>query len=477
MYSLQANLLSAKSNMHELMLVSISFCLLLASSIDNFFVGNMLKVFWLLSLFLVSKINLGAAIALYGVSVVIYSVHHFNAWGSLVERPDNFALIIILLSFLFSNFHKYILSKARNLGLLIFIFIASALILTAAQGLMTRIVFAEFMRTFGISLCLFLLLMISPISPKEARSFFYIIIVFGLYVAAVSLIERIGYHSYLIPPWIGDPSFNRTMAEGRSGGPFLQSEFNGMALSMIFCIIWGAIISETFRFNLILFFISFLCLIAILFTYTRAAWLSAVFASLIFLIMPHSTARKGLRRLAIISIGIILLLIVVMFPVKIAKERLGDAGTAYYRINVWVAGLRMVSQKPLFGYGIGQFQEKLFGYHYPLLSSLGSSLEYKEISGEGNIAHNTLLSILVEQGFFGLILYLLITYKIYKRAKDSIYFIWPQNGLLFVSTFMLVYIINSQFVVAHDPGVNIIFYGTLGIISGLANNKPTNTIN
>jgi O-antigen ligase len=474
MHTPEANILLAKLHINDIIIVSISFCFLFVSSIDDLFVGNAIKIFWLLSLFIVTKINFGAAIALYGVSVVIYSVHHFNAWGSFIERPDNFALIIILLSFFIKNFRKDILSKASTLGILILIFIVSALTLTAAQGLMTRIVFAEFMRTFGISLCLFLLLMISPISPKDARSFFSIIILFGLYVAAISIIERIGYPSYMIPPWIGDPALNRTIAEGRSGGPFLQSEFNGMALSMIFCIIWGAIISEMFRFKLILFLISFLCLIAIFFTYTRAAWLSAVLACLMFLIMPHSAAKKGVRRLMIISIGIILLSIVVMFPVNMAKERLGDAGTAYYRINVWVAGLRMVVQKPLFGYGIGQFQEKLFDYHYPLPSRLGSSLEYKEISGEGNIAHNTLLSILVEQGFFGLLLYLLITYNIYQRVKMSIYSIWPQNGLLFVSTFMLVYIINSQFIVAHDPGVNIIFYGTLGIISGLANNKPLN---
>jgi O-antigen ligase len=148
---------------------------------------------------------------------------------------------------------------------------------------------------------------------------------------------------------------------------------------------------------------------------------------------------------------------------KIIQDRLRDEVTIYFRINMWASGIKMAIYKPLFGYGFGQFKENIYYYHEPI-----ANVTYKAIPKEGQVAHNTLLDILIEQGILGLIMYGIIILKIFIKGRKGSFSLWPREGGAWVLAFSVIYFLNIQFVNAHEPTCNLIYYGTMGIIAGYA---------
>ena len=302
----------------------------------------------------------------------------------------------------------------------------------------------------------------SSILIEEFKAFLSVMMVLGLYMAGISIMERLGFYSYIIPGWIGDPSLNETIGSGRSGGLLLQSEWTGFALSLIYCLILGHVFLKATRNHLTESIAIGLCIIGIFLTYTRAAWLSVACATLLLIFKSYQLGDWGkTKRIAIICIALISIVFIALFPNKTARERVTDIGTVYFRLNLWTAGLRMAAHKPLFGYGFGQFQENVVAYQSP-----SGEIPYNEIQ-EGTVAHNTFISIMVEQGLVGFTIYMLIFCLICLKGIQSISLEWPKDGPLWLISFIVVYIINIQFVVAYDPTTNFIFYGTMGFIAGL----------
>jgi O-antigen ligase len=70
------------------------------------------------------------------------------------------------------------------------------------------------------------------------------------------------------------------------------------------------------------------------------------------------------------------------------------------RFKIWVAGIHAFAQRPMTGYGTSSFVRAT----QPEMGSLG------------NVAHNTYLSVLVEQGIVGLVLYLMMFVAVYQSV-------------------------------------------------------------
>src|SRR5215472_5870100 len=77
-------------------LMYLSLLLLLLSTIPAGAVGNAITLAWLASVAVLAFLNAGAACGLYIASVALYGILHFTGWGSIFERPDNYALPILL---------------------------------------------------------------------------------------------------------------------------------------------------------------------------------------------------------------------------------------------------------------------------------------------------------------------------------------------------------------------------------------------
>ncbi|HEY2720603.1 MAG TPA: O-antigen ligase family protein [Chitinophagaceae bacterium] len=105
----------------------------------------------------------------------------------------------------------------------------------------------------------------------------------------------------------------------------------------------------------------------------------------------------------------------------IATYRLKDLSTAE-RLNRWVAGVRMIKDNWLMGYGPNTFYNNYKPYTIPVFKTWVSD------NKEHSTVHNYFLFVFIEQGIPGLLFFLLLTggmlyysEKLYKRIQDRFY--------------------------------------------------------
>ena len=105
----------------------------------------------------------------------------------------------------------------------------------------------------------------------------------------------------------------------------------------------------------------------------------------------------------------------------VATYKLKDVSTAerFYR---WIAGVRMIKEKPLNGFGPGTFYENYKPYAVPAFKTWVSD------NKERSTVHNYFLLLLIEQGIPGLFFFLLLlgamlyySQHLYQRTKDIFY--------------------------------------------------------
>lgn len=82
----------------------------------------------------------------------------------------------------------------------------------------------------------------------------------------------------------------------------------------------------------------------------------------------------------------------------------GEDVSSMERVYRWVAAARMVPERPLMGVGSGNFFDFYKKY------GLGSFETYISDNKEQSTVHNYFLLMLVEQGFIGLAIFVLLTY-------------------------------------------------------------------
>jgi O-antigen ligase len=146
-------------------------------------------------------------------------------------------------------------------------------------------------------------------------------------------------------------------------------------------------------------------LLAIGLTGSRGGMITTVFA---LLIVPVSMTRLTPGRLAtaIAMLALSGALAVAYVPDKVV-ERLASTQTDVEdlrfggRFKLWVAGLQAFTQKPMLGYGTSGFIPAI----YPILGS------------KSQVAHNSYLSILVEQGIIGFVFYMWMIIAVWRAVR------------------------------------------------------------
>lgn len=137
-------------------------------------------------------------------------------------------------------------------------------------------------------------------------------------------------------------------------------------------------------------------------TYSKGGWLSlaltAVFAS--FFLIPELSALKKIS-IGIFAIGLIFFLVIGLEST--GRKKLGFIDSFKARAGYWQAGVLMLRDNPLKGYGLGNFSEL-----YP---------EYKlPEAEETQLAHNNYLQVWVEMGILGLFILLWIVFNFLREG-------------------------------------------------------------
>jgi O-antigen ligase len=408
-------------------------------------------------------VNVGAATAVYIATALVFSVHHSGGDLSYVERPDNIAFLFLTAYLVAGRGFRRSAGRFGSTATVIALFVLTAVIHLIALVGVEWFWFAWFARMFGIPLTLFVLLRRAALSTGEVRGMLVIMAALSIYLAVVSLLEVVDWHGLILPPWIADPDFNPIYGAARVGGVAMQAEWNALQMSLGLCVLLLVLAHGRSGARIGWALGAALCLVAIYFCYTRAAYLGLVVGGIPLLWQRAAGAGTTIRRRMLFLAGVIGFAgFVLLFPSQMLQDRVSDTGNVYFRLNIWAAAVGMIKENPLFGVGFGHFSWRMLSYLRDLgvIPSMGPY-------AEGNLAHNTTLSVAAELGLVGLTLYGLVIWGVFKVSRDAAGSAWGQVGRLWVAGFTLVYLVNIQFVTAHMLGPNAMYFGVLGAIAGM----------
>ena len=218
---------------------------------------------------------------------------------------------------------------------------------------------------------------------------------------------------------------------------------------------------STKRYSLVKFGLLLLFLIAIYFTYTRAAQLSVVLAAIMVLILKWKMTKYGLG--LGMCVGILLVVFLCTdnryldfapdYEKTIAHKKfdnLVEATTKMQDISTverfyrWVAGFYMVDEKPITGYGPARFY---FEYQPHTVTSYKT---YVSDNPEKSGIHNYYLMIAVEQGIPGLMIFLALLFLVILKGENLIHRLKEKSDILLVYAACVSFILICIVILIND---------------------------
>lgn len=445
---------------HGVFLLYLSLLILLFSTIDNGPLGDLVKCCWLISFSALALVNIGSAFVAYIASLALYSPLHYESMFPLLQRPDNLAMPILFAAMAFQVLSRNRLLRSVNpyVAVLIVYFLAHGLIFAPEHSA------ALIRNIIPFLACLFAAWI--GFGQQEIKAFEDGLIALAWYSGFVSILERTPFVDRVLPFWVGDPSLrpfdlfqDQWIDLHRSGGPLLQPAFNGLLLGMVLLII---VLRSRKGISPYHAFAVFFCLAGTFFTYTRGVVLSILLALLWFPGWAQNKKQANKRRLMLLGAALLVLAAGLAAGGSAVHDRLEDSDNIFYRLQLWGAALRLFAAHPITGVGFFNFGTAL-GTVQQGFGSL--EREYRTIE-TGVASHNTALTVLVEFGLPGFVIFMLAFWKLVQRARENCSKFLGIQGASWVIAFTIVYVINSQFISCFEVTVNTIFFGTLGVLAG-----------
>jgi putative inorganic carbon (HCO3(-)) transporter len=267
----------------------------------------------------------------------------------------------------------------------------------AVQTLTQRSSFFGLLDRFG--LVPFAMFFLAPLIFRTHRQRMILVttlVCVGAYLAFTAAAEFTHLNALVFPRYILNPDLG--IHYGRSRGPFLEAVANGLALQE--CGVAAALAVVLWRRRLarvIAAGVALACAAGILFTLTRAVWIGAAAST----ILVMATAPQ-LRRLLIPAVVLGVLSIGIAFAAVPSLKDRADAraqsqGPVWDRYNTDAAALRMIQEKPAFGWGWDSFVTEGTAH-------LRQARTYP-LTGAGLNVHNVFLSHATELGLVGFALW------------------------------------------------------------------------
>lgn len=176
---------------------------------------------------------------------------------------------------------------------------------------------------------------------------------------------------------------------------------------LVFILPWTLfVIFSTRNLQKTLFVLGFLILVFNLFlTFTRASWIGFVFSMLLLLILIFKFQIKPV----FLKISVLFFVFFIVFKAYAGIFQF-EPGTLKSRILIWKTSIKMIKNRPLCGYGTGNFE----------IAYYKTASEKKDVFVPSNLrvdkAHNEFVEIAVENGIVGLFLFLFFIFTIYKMS-------------------------------------------------------------
>lgn len=202
-------------------------------------------------------------------------------------------------------------------------------------------------------------------------------------------------------------------------GPFFRNHVNyGCLLVLVIPYVW-VLYKNSFRQKWIWLGLMFFFIMAIYFSYTRAAYVALVVALAGMLIIRYRLVIYALALTVLVAIGGIVYFLTdnrfldfapdynktithTQFETLISATAKGQDISTMERVYRWVSGVYMVGDRPLTGFGPGNFYPQYKAY------TLSSFKTYVSDNPDRSGIHNYYLMTAVEQGLPGLLIFLVL---------------------------------------------------------------------
>ncbi len=221
--------------------------------------------------------------------------------------------------------------------------------------------------------------------------------------------------------------FDQKQAHGACQPFFIDHTSYGATIAFLLPMVIGFVFIVKSKIKQLFFILlSLFLFFALVFSYSRAAWLSVMVAGAIWFIWY---IRIKFSVIALGAIVTIVLFFTFQFEIKQwlssnttdssgnLKEHLNSAlnvstdASNLERINRWNSAIRMFEERPLFGWGPGTY---MFCYA-PFQRSYDRTIISTNL-GTGGTAHSEYLGLLSEAGVFGSLSYILILIVVFFRG-------------------------------------------------------------
>jgi O-antigen ligase len=262
---------------------------------------------------------------------------------------------------------------------------------------------------------------------------------------------------------------------------YINHVLYGCAAAMLVPIAWALLLwrrqqGEKTIFPIILLSMA---LLATLFSYTRASWLS-LFLMLAVVLLVRT--RLFVHMLAFVLVFVVVLVVWLLrdnqyleyapdfdktvmhwdLDQHLEATMSGKDLSGMERIYRWVAAKRMIEERPLLGSGPDSFYPTYFS------RSVETFRTYVSDNPERSTTHNYFLMLTAEQGIPALLLFLIgllyffyRSYRLYLRAKEPFY-----RTLLFAMIMLMVVFISHQFLndLVENNKIGILYYLLIGML-------------
>lgn len=204
----------------------------------------------------------------------------------------------------------------------------------------------------------------------------------------------------------------------------------------------------------------FLFFIALVFSYTRAAWLSLIFGLGIWLVIK---LKLKFRKIFLVLVAFIAIIFAFQDQILMSLEKnsqdsssdlfehltsmtnISTDASNLERINRWNCAIKMFKEKPFFGWGPGTYAMEYGPFQLKRDRTIIST-NY----GDGGNAHSEYLGAMAESGIFGVLTYVLVVVFVmyfginaYSRARDRKTRTMALSAIIGLSTYYFHGILNN----------------------------------
>jgi O-antigen ligase len=264
---------------------------------------------------------------------------------------------------------------------------------------------------FAVPFAVFTLVPVAFYAPRHRAGLLAALVGFGAYLGLTAIFESVGPQALVFPKYILDPAYGYHAARAR--GPFVEATANGIGLYV--SAVAAAVALATWKGRRPRWFAGFVflaCALGLLLTLTRSVWVASIVATAVTLVVIPSLRRFLFPGAIGLSVMVLLALALVPGLSSSAQNRKDSDRPVWERENVDAAAVNMVSRRPLFGYGLGTFNE-VNGEYFKLLDHV------PQVALLGLAIHNVFLALAVELGLIGAGLFVAALLCVVGRALFS----------------------------------------------------------